>query len=119
MQALEQFASVVEAKLIKHKKGIVNEQLVLQRLADSAIDLYAMVVVLSRASRSLSEGHSTAQHEKMLCDSWCIEAAARVRESMSALQSDPQQQELFRNFKSISKALVERGGMVTSNPLGF
>ncbi|KAI5757186.1 ACADVL protein [Gulo gulo luscus] len=119
VQALEQFASVVEAKLIKHKKGIVNEQLVLQRLADSAIDLYAMVVVLSRASRSLSEGHPTAQHEKMLCDSWCIEAAARVRESMSALQSDPQQQELFRNFKSISKALVERGGMVTSNPLGF
>ncbi|CAK7318213.1 Very long-chain specific acyl-CoA dehydrogenase, mitochondrial [Vulpes lagopus] len=119
VQALEQFATVVEAKLIKHKKGIVNEQFVLQRLADSAIDLYAMVVVLSRASRSLSEGHPTAQHEKMLCDSWCIEAAARVRETMAALQSDPQQQELFRNFKSISKALVERGGMVTSNPLGF
>lgn len=119
VKALEQFAAVVEAKLIKHKKGIVNEQFVLQRLADSAIDLYAMVVVLSRASRSLSEGHPTAQHEKMLCDSWCIEAAARVRENMAALQSDPQQQELFRNFKSISKALVERGGMVTSNPLGF
>ncbi|XP_006738993.1 very long-chain specific acyl-CoA dehydrogenase, mitochondrial isoform X1 [Leptonychotes weddellii] len=119
VKALEQFAAVVEAKLIKHKKGIVNEQFVLQRLADSAIDLYAMVVVLSRASRSLSEGHPTAQHEKMLCDSWCIEAAARVRETMTALQSDPQQQELFRNFKSISTALVERGGMVTSNPLGF
>lgn len=119
MRALEQFATVVEAKLIKHKKEIVNEQFVLQRLADSAIDLYAMVVVLSRASRSLSEGHPTAQHEKMLCDSWCIEAAARIRENMVALQSDPQQQELFRNFKSISKALVERGGVVTSNPLGF
>ncbi|XP_003791220.1 very long-chain specific acyl-CoA dehydrogenase, mitochondrial isoform X1 [Otolemur garnettii] len=119
VQALEQFATVVEAKLIKHKKGIVNEQFLLQRLADGAIDLYAMVVVLSRASRSLSEGHPTAQHEKMLCDSWCIEAAARIRENMAALQSDPQQQELFRNFKSISTALVERGGMVTSNPLGF
>ncbi|XP_053423543.1 very long-chain specific acyl-CoA dehydrogenase, mitochondrial [Nycticebus coucang] len=119
VQALEQFATVVEAKLIKHKKGIVNEQFLLQRLADGAIDLYAMVVVLSRASRSLSEGHPTAQHEKMLCDSWCIEAATRIRENMAALQSDPQQQELFRNFKSISTALVERGGMVTSNPLGF
>ncbi|XP_049493069.1 very long-chain specific acyl-CoA dehydrogenase, mitochondrial isoform X1 [Panthera uncia] len=119
VQALEQFAAVVEAKLIKHKKGIVNEQFVLQRLADSAIDLYTMVVVLSRASRSLSEGHPTAQHEKMLCDSWCIEAAVRVRATMTALQSDPQQQELFRNFKSISTALVERGGVVTSNPLGF
>ncbi|XP_003466231.1 very long-chain specific acyl-CoA dehydrogenase, mitochondrial isoform X1 [Cavia porcellus] len=117
--ALEQFASVVEAKLIKHKKGIVNEQFLLQRLADGAIDLYTMVVVLSRASRSLSEGHPAAQHEKMLCDSWCIEAAARIRETMAALQSDPHQQELFRNFKSISKALVERGGIVTTNPLGF
>lgn len=72
--ALEQFASVVEAKLIKHKKGIVSkcplprvplsgdtspsdlphpiyltdEQFLLQRLADGAIDLYTMVVVLSR-----------------------------------------------------------------------
>uniref|UniRef100_A0A452UHT5 Very long-chain specific acyl-CoA dehydrogenase, mitochondrial n=1 Tax=Ursus maritimus TaxID=29073 RepID=A0A452UHT5_URSMA len=103
VKALEQFASVVEAKLIKHKKGIVGFP----------------SLPGARASRSLSEGHPTAQHEKMLCDSWCIEAAARVRESMAALQSDPQQQELFRNFKSISKALVERGGMVTSNPLGF
>nr|Q8HXY7.1 RecName: Full=Very long-chain specific acyl-CoA dehydrogenase, mitochondrial; Short=VLCAD; Flags: Precursor [Macaca fascicularis]BAC20581.1 Very-long-chain acyl-CoA dehydrogenase [Macaca fascicularis] len=119
VQALEQFATVVEAKLIKHKKGIVNEQFLLQRLADGAIDLYAMVVVLSRASRSLSEGHHTAQHEKMLCDTWCIEAAARIREGMAALQSDPRQHELYRNFKSISKALVERGGVVTNNPLGF
>ncbi|XP_045426012.1 very long-chain specific acyl-CoA dehydrogenase, mitochondrial isoform X5 [Lemur catta] len=119
VQALEQFATVVEAKLIKHKKGIVNEQFLLQRLADGAIDLYAMVVVLSRASRSLSEGYPTARHEKMLCDTWCTEAAVRIRENMAAVQSDPQQQELFRNFKTISMALVERGGMVTSNPLSF
>ncbi|XP_007950499.1 very long-chain specific acyl-CoA dehydrogenase, mitochondrial [Orycteropus afer afer] len=119
VKALEQFATVVEAKLIKHKKGIVKEQFLLQRLANSAIDLYAMVVVLSRASRALSEGSPTAQHEKMLCDSWCIEAATRIRENMAALHSDPQQQELFRNFKSISQALVEQGGVVTSNPLGF
>ncbi|OBS80440.1 hypothetical protein A6R68_21340 [Neotoma lepida] len=117
VQALEQFATVVEAKLIKHKKGIVNEQFLLHRLADGAIDLYAMVVVLSRASRSLSEGHPEAQHEKMLCDSWCIEAAARIRENMVNLQSNPQQQQLFRNFKSISKAMVESGGVVTRNPL--
>lgn len=30
-------------------------------------------LLCSRASRSLSEGHPTAQHEKILCDSWCIE----------------------------------------------
>lgn len=36
---------------------------------------------------------------------------------MASLQSNPQQQELFRNFKSISKAMVENGGLVTRNPL--
>uniref|UniRef100_A0A8C0I6G7 Very long-chain specific acyl-CoA dehydrogenase, mitochondrial n=1 Tax=Balaenoptera musculus TaxID=9771 RepID=A0A8C0I6G7_BALMU len=120
VQALEQFAAVVETKLIKTRRRLsVNEQFLLQRLADSAIDLYAMVVVLSRASRALSEGHPTAQHEKMLCDSWCTEAAARIRENVAALQSDPQQQELFRNFKSISKALVERGGVGHQQPPCF
>ncbi|KAL1788077.1 Very long-chain specific acyl-CoA dehydrogenase, mitochondrial, partial [Sigmodon hispidus] len=93
------FATVVEVKLMKHKKGIVNEQFLLHRLADGSIDLYAMVVVLSRASRFLK-------------------AAARIRESMANLQSNPQQQQqLFCNFKSISKAMVENGGVVTSNPL--
>lgn len=47
------------------------------------------------------------------------QASARIRENLAAVQPNPQQQELFRNFKSISKALVEQGGVVTSNPLGF
>lgn len=38
---------------------------------------------------------------------------------MASLQSSPQQQELFRNFRSISKAMVENGGLVTSNPVGI
>uniref|UniRef100_A0A8C9WGL6 Very long-chain specific acyl-CoA dehydrogenase, mitochondrial n=1 Tax=Scleropages formosus TaxID=113540 RepID=A0A8C9WGL6_SCLFO len=50
-----------------------DEQFVLKRVADSAIDLYAMVVVLSRASRSLAQGLPSAQHEKLLCETWCIE----------------------------------------------
>ncbi|XP_077602695.1 very long-chain specific acyl-CoA dehydrogenase, mitochondrial isoform X2 [Crocuta crocuta] len=117
VQALEQFAAVVEAKLIKHKKGIVNEQFVLQRLADSAIDLYTMVVVLGRGCQGGGGGRPGAPGLDCLLPS--PQAAARVRDNMTALQSDPQQQELFRNFKSISKALVEHGGVVPSNPLGF
>ncbi|KAF0872640.1 ACADV protein, partial [Crocuta crocuta] len=119
VQALEQFAAVVEAKLIKHKKGIVNEQFVLQRLADSAIDLYTMVVVLSRGRGCQGGGGGRPGAPGLDCLLPSPQAAARVRDNMTALQSDPQQQELFRNFKSISKALVEHGGVVPSNPLGF
>lgn len=46
------------------------------------------------------------------------QAAARIRENMVNLQSNPHQPQLFRNFRSISKAMVESGGVVTRNPLG-
>merc|ERR1719244_60575 len=64
VKAIEQFGSVVEALLIKHGKKIIDEQFVLKRVADCAIDLYAMGVVLSRASRSLQRGGDSALHEK-------------------------------------------------------
>uniref|UniRef100_A0A671P7A4 Very long-chain specific acyl-CoA dehydrogenase, mitochondrial n=1 Tax=Sinocyclocheilus anshuiensis TaxID=1608454 RepID=A0A671P7A4_9TELE len=75
VKAIEQFGAVIEELLLKHGKRIIDEQFVLKRVADCAIDLYAMVVVLSRASRSLSQGHPSAQHEKMLCETWCTEVS--------------------------------------------
>ncbi|XP_054851110.1 very long-chain specific acyl-CoA dehydrogenase, mitochondrial [Eublepharis macularius] len=118
VQAIDLFAGVVEEQLLKHGKKIIDEQFVLKRIADSAIDLYAMVVVLSRASRSLEHGHPTAQHEKMLCDTWCMEASDRVTQTLRSLQSNSTRQ-LFKNLRSISKALVENEGVVSPNPLGI
>ncbi|XP_029436587.1 very long-chain specific acyl-CoA dehydrogenase, mitochondrial isoform X2 [Rhinatrema bivittatum] len=118
VQAVERFGDAVEELLIKHGKKIIDEQFLLKRVADCAIDLYAMIVVLSRASRSLDLGHPTAQHEKMLCDSWCIEASGRIQENLTAL-SAASSKHLFKTLRGISHALVENGGVVTPNPLGF
>uniref|UniRef100_A0A674DCY1 ACAD9/ACADV-like C-terminal domain-containing protein n=1 Tax=Salmo trutta TaxID=8032 RepID=A0A674DCY1_SALTR len=59
--SLEQFGAIFVV--------VTDEQFVLKRVADWAIDLYAMVVFLSRAPRSLSQGHLSAQHKK--CETWC------------------------------------------------
>ncbi|MED6284262.1 hypothetical protein CHARACLAT_017496 [Characodon lateralis] len=118
VKAIEQFGAVNEELLVKHGKKIIDEQFVLKRVADCAIDLYAMVVVLSRASRSLSQGHASAQHEKMLCDTWCLEAHDRVMQDIKLLRSG-QSKQLFNNMKSISAAVVENGGLVSPHPLGF
>ncbi|KAM8882409.1 very long-chain specific acyl-CoA dehydrogenase, mitochondrial [Synchiropus picturatus] len=118
VKAIEQFGGVVEELLIKHGKKIIDEQFVLKRVADCAIDLYAMVVVLSRASRSLSRGHPSAQHEKMLCETWCVEAHQRVMQEVKVLRSG-QSKHLFNNFRAISTAVVENGGIVSPHPLGF
>ncbi|KAL4659919.1 very long-chain specific acyl-CoA dehydrogenase, mitochondrial [Arapaima gigas] len=118
VKAIEEFGVTVEEMLLKHNKKIIDEQFVLKRVADSAIDLYAMVVVLSRASRSLSQGLPSAQHEKVLCETWCIEAHARVLADMKALRSSSSKQ-LFNNLRAISSALVDNNGVVTMHPLGF
>ncbi|KAJ7996152.1 hypothetical protein DPEC_G00234100 [Dallia pectoralis] len=118
VNAIEHFGVTIENMLIKHGKNILHEQFVLKRVADSAIDLYAMVVVLSRASRSLSQGHTSAQHEKILCETWCAEANDRVMKNVRDLKSNSSAQ-LFKNIKAISAAMVENGGTVSPHPLGF
>uniref|UniRef100_A0A674NNT4 Very long-chain specific acyl-CoA dehydrogenase, mitochondrial n=1 Tax=Takifugu rubripes TaxID=31033 RepID=A0A674NNT4_TAKRU len=116
--AIEQFGAVVEEMLIKHGKKIIDEQFVLKRVADCAIDLYAMVAVLSRASRSLSDGAASAQHEKILCDTWCKEAYGRITRDVQELRSSGTRQ-YFKNLRAISAAVVENGGVVSTHPLGF
>lgn len=118
VKAIEQFGAVVEEQLVKHGKKIIEEQFVQKRVADCAIDLYAMVVVLARASRSLSQGHSSAQHEKMLCETWCVEAHDRIMLDVQALRSG-QTRQVFKNLRAISAAVVENGGVVSPHPLGF
>ncbi|KAG7484919.1 hypothetical protein MATL_G00054970 [Megalops atlanticus] len=118
VKATEQFGSSIEDLLLKHGKKIIDEQFVLKRVADSAIDLYAMVVVLSRASRSLGQGLPTAQYEKMLCDTWCIEAHDRIMSNIKALTSSSTRR-VFKNMRAISAAVVETGSVVSPHPLGF
>ncbi|XP_061524732.1 very long-chain specific acyl-CoA dehydrogenase, mitochondrial [Phycodurus eques] len=118
VKAIEQFGVAIEELLIKHGKKIIDEQFVLMRVADCAIDIYTMIVVLSRASRSLSRGHPSAQHEKVLCETWCIEAHARLIRDIKALRSN-QSRQLYSNFRAISAAVVEKGGTVAAHPLGF
>lgn len=59
--------------LIKYGKSIVNEQFILNRLANATFDIYSSAVVLSRASQSLKEDSSSATHEKLLAETWTSE----------------------------------------------
>ncbi|XP_015249880.1 PREDICTED: acyl-CoA dehydrogenase family member 9, mitochondrial [Cyprinodon variegatus] len=62
-QNVSLFGSTVESLLYRYGKSIVDEQLVLKRVADVLIHLYAMTAVLSRASRSISIGLRNHDHE--------------------------------------------------------
>ena len=61
---VNRFAQSVERVLKRYKKGIVGEQLVTKRLADSAIQLTVGLSVLSRAAKAIeSKGEANAQDE--------------------------------------------------------
>lgn len=58
-----QFEKVVGNVLARHGKEVSDKQMELRRVADIAIDLFAMTAVLSRASRAYSIRLSDADHE--------------------------------------------------------
>ena len=72
-KAIQNFGASVEHLLIKYNKNIIHEQMLLKRLADASIDIYSMVVVLSRVSRALNKNLNSAEIEKNICDLFCSE----------------------------------------------
>ncbi|XP_019359058.1 PREDICTED: very long-chain specific acyl-CoA dehydrogenase, mitochondrial [Gavialis gangeticus] len=117
-KAVDLLGEAVESLLLKYGTKVVDKQFHLKRIADAAIDIYAMAVVLSRATRSLSLGQPTAEHEKLLCQTWCHEAFERVRGNLRAAKSPPWTQS-FTNMELISHAVVQNGGVLASHPLSF
>lgn len=72
---MDTFGQVVEMMLIKYGKNVVDEQFLLNRLANAAMDSYAMIVVLSRATSALNNELPTAEYEKELTQAWCAEVS--------------------------------------------
>jgi very long chain acyl-CoA dehydrogenase len=117
-KAVDAFGEAVEKLLVKHGKGIINEQFLLNRLANATIDLYANSCVLSRCTKSLNEGIESAYHEEMMTKVWCHEAYGRIMDNLAELKDD----EILDNYKTmakISEGVCSKNAPVQGNPLGF
>jgi len=115
---IEMFGVAVEKLLIKHGKHIINEQFLLNRLAQSAIDIYISTCMVSRCSQSLANNLSSARHEELMTKVFCNEASQRIALNLGALKNSTQ----LSNFKSmaeISKNVCEAEGVLQGNPLGI
>jgi len=115
---IEMFGVAVEKLLIKHGKHIINEQFLLNRLAQSAIDIYISTCMVSRCSQSLTNNLASARHEELMTKVFCNEASQRIALNLGALRNSTQ----LNNFKSmaeISKNVCEAEGVLQGNPLGI
>ncbi|XP_011505547.1 PREDICTED: very long-chain specific acyl-CoA dehydrogenase, mitochondrial [Ceratosolen solmsi marchali] len=118
VKSVESFGSVIESILVKYGKGIVDEQFILNRLAQAAIDTYTMAAVLSRASASLTNNVSSAEHELLMAQVWCTEASSRVAENLKAVGTT-KNLDVYTKLSKISRNICDVGGVVQKNPLGF
>ena len=79
-------AQAVEATLKKHGKGIIGEQLVTKRIADSSIDLFVGMCVLARVSSLITErGGDECQDEVAIARVFTQFARTRVGNALKGL----------------------------------
>merc|ERR550519_106110 len=116
-KAVDAMGQAVEKVLIKHGKGIINEQFVLNRLANATIDIYANSCVLSWCSKSLNDGLESAHHEEMMTKVWCSEAYTRVMKNVGDIRN-PHTLENFKTMAEISKGVASNQKCVQGNPIG-
>ena len=108
----------VNTLVMKYKKDIVHEQMLLSRLADSAIDIYGMAVVLSRCTDSINKGVASKDLEEMYTKLFCNEAAHRVALNVKDIKSSVR---VVNNHlvEEIAKEVISNKGVVHAGPLGF
>lgn len=110
------FGRISENLLSKFGKNIVEEQFLLKRMADVAINLYGMTAVISRATRSINRGSPSASHEALLVDTICKEKYhanhSLLKEVKSGAKSNGDEQ-----LKKIADDIFNSGGPVAPHAL--
>lgn len=77
-----------ERAIMRHKTELLDRQLVLERLANMAIELFATGAVISRTQRMLEERDEAGSADVLaLCDLFCVLSGRRFRAARNALDA--------------------------------
>jgi len=83
--AVQELASLTESVLRRHGRQIVEKQFATRRLAEVAIDLMAMLAVISRTSGLIARrGFDECENELNLALAFCTDAHHRVHQNFHA-----------------------------------
>ncbi|XP_065790081.1 complex I assembly factor ACAD9, mitochondrial isoform X2 [Muntiacus reevesi] len=110
------FGRSVETLLLRFGKTIVEEQLVLKRVANVLINLYGMTAVLSRASRSIRLGLRDHDHEVLLANIFCSEAYHQNLFTLSQLDKHSPEN-LDELVKKVSQQILAKRAYICTHPL--
>jgi alkylation response protein AidB-like acyl-CoA dehydrogenase len=102
--------------VIRHREKIVDSELMLERLADMAIDLFATAAVIARTQNLIDErGVEQCEREIALCDLFCLEAGRRFRENRNLL--DSREENVDDGRRRIAEAVREGKGYFVTDAI--
>lgn len=79
--------TAAERAIMRHEAELLERQLVLERLANMAIELFARAAVISRTQRLVSEDETAHADALALCDLFCVLSGRRFRAARNALDT--------------------------------
>ncbi|CAD5216532.1 unnamed protein product [Bursaphelenchus xylophilus] len=103
------FGKTVEQLLLKHKRGIIDRQYELIRLADAAIDIYSNMAVLSRASYVLNQDKD-ATHDLKIAQLYSQNASRRIQKNLKEASSVGSNE--LNLISTIAKQVTDNEGLV-------
>lgn len=101
------FARGVDASVRRYRRGIAEEQLVVKRLADCAIDLFVGWCVLSRVDAELAAKAPTAPQAVKLATIFIHDLKRRVNQNLRRIIHNEDD-----NVRALAAAVIERGGFL-------
>lgn len=123
-QHVGQLKDATERMVMRYRTEIIERQLVLERIANMAIDLYATACVMARTQYLIAErGEPACARELALCDLFCIDAGKRFRRNRLAL--DAKEDDLRRTIAAdvrtaagygVTDVILEMGALDQASP---
>ena len=104
-----ELGTATDRAIVRHREKIVDRQLVLERLANMAIDLFATACVVARTQSLIDEcGEEKCEREMALCDLFCVEAGRRFRGNRNML--DSKEEEVDETRRTVASAVRDAAG---------
>lgn len=113
-----QFGDVCRSVLMKYGKHVIEQQLVLEKIADVAIDLTATTAAISRATKAINENSPSAPHEIEIVNLFATEAGQRIRNNLIAIQGGNGQSTINKLKTTVADTVFNAGGYSAKHPLG-
>lgn len=110
------FQRVIPVLLTKYGNNIKDEQLLLKRVANIVIDLYAMTACIARTSRAMCIGLRNNDHEKNLTRLFCQQARDRIKKNLDEI-AHGEQDNGDDLVKQIADTIFHHHGYAATHPL--